>query len=70
MLGAQEVLRVDDPAAVVNQVNEWTEGRGCERVVEATGMAGPLTMAGEVSAVGGRLIIAGYHQDGPREVNM
>jgi threonine dehydrogenase-like Zn-dependent dehydrogenase len=30
----------------------------------------PLDLAAELAREGGRLIIAGYHQDGPRQVNM
>src|SRR5690606_28097809 len=30
----------------------------------------PLDLAGELCAERGRLVVAGYHQDGPRQVNM
>ena len=30
----------------------------------------PLDLAGELTRERGRLVIAGYHQDGPRQVNM
>jgi threonine dehydrogenase-like Zn-dependent dehydrogenase len=39
-------------------------------VIEAVGKPWPLDLAGELTREGGRLIIAGYHQDGPRQVNM
>jgi len=39
-------------------------------VIEATGLQAPLDLAGEITAERGRLIIAGYHQDGLRQVNM
>jgi threonine dehydrogenase-like Zn-dependent dehydrogenase len=39
-------------------------------VIEATGQQWPLDLAAELTSVRGRLIIAGYHQDGPRQVNM
>jgi threonine dehydrogenase-like Zn-dependent dehydrogenase len=39
-------------------------------VIEAVGKQWPLDLAGELCAEGGRLVIAGYHQDGPRQVNM
>ena len=42
----------------------------CERVIEATGKQWPLDLAAELTAERGRLVIAGYHQDGPRQVNM
>ena len=42
----------------------------CERVIEAVGLQWPLDLAGELVGFGGRLVIAGYHQDGPRQINM
>jgi threonine dehydrogenase-like Zn-dependent dehydrogenase len=39
-------------------------------VIEAVGKQWPLDLAAELTGEGGRLIIAGYHQDGPRQVNM
>lgn len=39
-------------------------------VIEATGAQGALDLATELVAVRGRLVVAGYHQDGPRQVNM
>jgi threonine dehydrogenase-like Zn-dependent dehydrogenase len=39
-------------------------------VIEAVGKQWPLDLAAELTREGGRLIIAGYHQDGPRQVNM
>jgi len=61
---------MDDHQAIIDQVNELTAGRGCERVIEAAGRQWPLDLASEITAERGRLIIAGYHQDGPRQVNM
>ena len=40
------------------------------RVIEAVGKQWPLDLAAELTCEGGRLIVAGYHQDGPRQVNM
>src|SRR5690606_27489225 len=37
---------------------------------EATGLQAPLDLAGEITRERGRLVIAGFHQDGPRQVNM
>ena len=44
--------------------------RCATRVIEAVGKQWPLDLAGELTGERGRLIIAGYHQDGPRQVNM
>ncbi|MCT7377423.1 MDR/zinc-dependent alcohol dehydrogenase-like family protein [Chelativorans salis] len=69
-MGASETMTTDDPAAVINRVAEITGGTLCDRVIEATGLAGPLELSAELTRERGRLVIAGYHQDGPRQVNM
>ncbi|HEX6863898.1 MAG TPA: alcohol dehydrogenase catalytic domain-containing protein [Thermoanaerobaculia bacterium] len=43
---------------------------GADVVIEATGKQGPIDLATNLVRVRGRLIVAGYHQDGPRMVNM
>ena len=45
-------------------------GKGCDCVIEATGFQYPLTVAGALLKNKGRLIIAGYHQDGMRQIDM
>lgn len=67
--GARHVVLMDDHQRIIDEVMNIT-GSGCERVIEATGAQWPLDLAGELTAERGRLIIAGYHQDGPRQVNM
>lgn len=69
-MGAAETLPLGARADVVHAVHELTGGAGCERVIEATGLQEPLHLAGELSAERGRLIIAGFHQDGVRAVNL
>jgi threonine dehydrogenase-like Zn-dependent dehydrogenase len=68
--GAAEAIPMHDHHAIVAEVQRLTDGRGCERVIEAVGKQWPLDLAGELVAEGGRLAIAGYHQDGPRQVSM
>jgi threonine dehydrogenase-like Zn-dependent dehydrogenase len=68
--GAQHTIELDGQQRVLDHVKELTEGRWCERVVEATGLQWPLDVAGEITAERGRLVIAGYHQDGLRQVNL
>jgi len=51
-------------------VGEATGGRMADVVIEATGRQGPLDLGAELTRVRGRLIVAGYHQEGPRTVNM
>jgi threonine dehydrogenase-like Zn-dependent dehydrogenase len=69
-MGAAEVIPMEDHHAIISRVTELTGGRFCERVIEAVGKQWPLDLAGELTAERGRLIVAGYHQDGPRQVNM
>jgi threonine dehydrogenase-like Zn-dependent dehydrogenase len=69
-MGAAETIAFGDRAEVVAAVGELTGGTGCERVIEATGLQGPLDLAGELTAERGRLVIAGYHQDGLRQINV
>jgi threonine dehydrogenase-like Zn-dependent dehydrogenase len=68
--GAETCIKLDDHYAIIEKLRALTEGRFCDRVVEATGKAWPLDLAGELCRERGRLIIAGYHQDGPRQINM
>jgi threonine dehydrogenase-like Zn-dependent dehydrogenase len=56
--------------AIIGQVKELTGGAFCERVIEAVGKQWPLDLAGELTGERGRMIVAGYHQDGARQVNM
>ncbi len=69
-MGAAETIPMLDHYAIIEQVKALTQGRFCERVIEAVGKQWPLDVAAELTAERGRLVIAGYHQDGPRQVNM
>jgi 2-desacetyl-2-hydroxyethyl bacteriochlorophyllide A dehydrogenase len=69
-LGAAETMTVDDPERVIEVVTRSTEGRLCPRVIEVTGEQAPLDLATQLTGERGRLVIAGYHQDGKREVDM
>lgn len=68
--GADETIVMDDHYAIIEQVRALTGDRLCDRVIECVGKQWPLDLAGEVVGFGGKLIVAGYHQDGPRQVNM
>jgi threonine dehydrogenase-like Zn-dependent dehydrogenase len=68
--GAEQQILMDDHWKILEQVKGLTDGRWCERVIEATGLEWPLNLAGEMTAERGRLVIAGYHQDGMRQVNV
>jgi threonine dehydrogenase-like Zn-dependent dehydrogenase len=69
-MGAAEVIPMDDHYAIIEQVRALTGGVFCDGVIEAVGKQWPLDLAAELTRERGRLIIAGYHQDGPRQVNM
>lgn len=69
-MGAAEAIPMHNHWQILERVRELTQGRMCERVIEAVGKQWPLDLAAELTGEGGRLIIAGYHQDGPRQVNM
>jgi len=69
-MGAAETIPMHDHWQIIERVRELTNGAFCERVIEAVGKQWPLDLAAELTREGGRLIIAGYHQDGPRQVNM
>ena len=68
--GAEVTLPLADPDHVVREVERLTGGAGADRVVEAVGLQHPLNLAGRLTRVRGRLVVAGYHQDGTRQVNM
>jgi threonine dehydrogenase-like Zn-dependent dehydrogenase len=68
--GAAHTITMDDHWRIIEEVDRITGGARCDRVIEAVGLQWPLDLAGELTATRGRLIIAGYHQDGPRQVNM
>jgi threonine dehydrogenase-like Zn-dependent dehydrogenase len=69
-MGAAETISLGEHRAVTERVREITAGKFCEVVIEATGKQEPLDLAGELAAERGRLVIAGYHQDGLRQVNL
>jgi 2-desacetyl-2-hydroxyethyl bacteriochlorophyllide A dehydrogenase len=68
--GAAATIAIDDEQRAVQSVRQLTNGRGCECVIEAAGTQESLDLASELTCERGRLVIAGYHQDGPRQVNM
>jgi threonine dehydrogenase-like Zn-dependent dehydrogenase len=69
-MGADIVLPMDDHYRIIEQVKELTGGDFCPVVIECTGKQWPLDLSAELCAIRGRLVIAGYHQDGPRQVNL
>src|SRR5215208_1896706 len=69
-MGAAETIPMADHEGIIGAVKEITGGAFCDRVIEAVGKQWPLDVSAELTRERGRLTIAGYHQDGPRQVNM
>jgi len=70
-MGARDVLdlaRCDDE--IVHEVQRLTNGELCDVVIEVVGMQRPLDLAAKLCCERGRLVIAGFHQDGPRQVDL
>ena len=68
--GADEIILMDDHFRIIETVKRLTEEKFCERVIEATGKEWPLNLSIELTAERGKLIVAGFHQDGMRNLNM
>jgi threonine dehydrogenase-like Zn-dependent dehydrogenase len=69
-MGAAETIAMKDHNEIIEQVKALTGGNFCDCVIEAVGKQWPLDLAGELTRERGKLVVAGYHQDGPRQVNM
>jgi threonine dehydrogenase-like Zn-dependent dehydrogenase len=69
-MGAAHVVEMNDHARIIDEVKQLTDGKCCDVVIEAVGKQWPLDLSAELTRERGRLVVAGYHQDGPRQVNM
>jgi NADPH:quinone reductase len=68
--GASVTVPLGDVHATVRAVEAAAGGAEFDRVFEAAGAQDTLDLATALTTAGGRLMIAGYHQDGLRTVNM
>ncbi len=68
--GADEVVPLTSTWEVSNKVAEITGNAFCTRVIEATGKQDGIDIATGIIGEYGKMIIAGYHQDGSRTVNL
>jgi len=68
--GATAVVPITTTTDTVARVMAITGGEGVPCVFEVAGTQASLDIASAMTGVRGRLIIAGYHQDGPRQVDM
>ncbi|WP_206606199.1 MDR/zinc-dependent alcohol dehydrogenase-like family protein [Steroidobacter cummioxidans] len=67
---AEDIVATKDDGHDAQRAMQLTSGRGFDRVIEVSGVQAGLDLASDIAAERARLIIAGYHQDGPRHVNM
>ena len=68
--GADHLVQMDDHYKIIEKVKELTGGNFCERVIECTGKEWPLNLSIELTGTRGKLIVAGFHQDGMRSLNV
>lgn len=68
--GAEETVPLVGVEKTEKSVLRKLGSEGFDRVIEATGKPEPLDLAGRLTRVRGRLVVAGYHQDGQRSVDM
>lgn len=68
--GADHAVLMDDHQKIIEKVRGITENALCDRVIECTGKEWPLNLSIELTKVKGKLIVAGFHQDGMRKVNV
>ncbi|GEJ58299.1 MDR/zinc-dependent alcohol dehydrogenase-like family protein [Anaeromyxobacter diazotrophicus] len=69
-MGAAEVVPLGELWPTFERVKAAAGGRMLDVAIEAAGAQLPLDLAGELVRERGRLVIAGYHQDGTRTVNL
>lgn len=68
--GAEAALEMGERWQVRDHIAELTQGVMADVVVEAVGNQAALDLASDLARERGRLVIAGYHQDGLRQVNL
>lgn len=69
-LGAELALQIGRREELVPELLSWSGGYGVDCAIEAVGLEEPLNLAAEITRECGRLVIAGYHQDGLRRVDL
>jgi threonine dehydrogenase-like Zn-dependent dehydrogenase len=69
-VGASIVLEMNKKPELINTINDITGNNLCDCVIEATGLQKPLELASLLTKIRGRLVIAGYHQDGSRNIDV
>lgn len=69
-MGAGTLISLEDLSRAVAEGRSAAGGDGCHCVIEAAGTQQTLDVASQLTGVRARLVIAGFHQDGPRQVDM
>ena len=69
-LGATSQVVLTDTWSTINDAKAVNANQEFDVVFEVTGLQAPLDVASQLTATRGRLVIAGYHQDGQRQVDM
>ncbi|MFW5831401.1 MAG: MDR/zinc-dependent alcohol dehydrogenase-like family protein [Prolixibacteraceae bacterium] len=67
--GADHLVKFEDIHDTAKNITQLAT-HGVPRIIEATGAQQSLDLATEIISEYGRLIIAGFHQDGLRKINM
>lgn len=67
--GADYTIHLDDQFKVIEKVKEITHNNLCDRVIETTGKEWILNLSIELTAIRGKFIVGGFHQDGMRTIN-
>jgi threonine dehydrogenase-like Zn-dependent dehydrogenase len=68
--GASATIDMEGLSRAAKQARQHTGDAGFERVIEAVGSQEALDLATELAGTRSTLVIAGYHQDAPRSINM
>ena len=68
--GASDTVVLTDPTATCDAVRGLIGAEGAACVIESVGEQAALDIASSLVATRGQLVIAGYHQDGLRSVDM
>ncbi len=69
-MDAEETIQTLDDGKDAQRALRATQGAGFNRVIEVGGTQSTLDLASALCGEYARLVIAGYHQDGLRQVNM
>jgi 2-desacetyl-2-hydroxyethyl bacteriochlorophyllide A dehydrogenase len=69
-LGARHLVPLGEIWPTINEAKAGPHQDGFDVVIEVTGLQAPLDVATHLTRTRGRLVIAGYHQDGLRQIDM